>query len=272
MNNIDEIFDSLNKIKIDPNNPSKSFKDIQKHYFQIFTDLLTEFRRFELKQNTKLYRVRKNTEDLAFINPRELSYPPRHLTPHGRVNLKGKPYYYCSDKLFTSILELKPKENDYFTLSECILTKDLLLAVIGDTTRYNTIHNQSDVLKRFTERITPIITSPIESELEYLFTSILADCIFSDMNFNGIMYPSFYSKSNADNFALRTDIVDRYLLFINAKLFKVVKRINQHHIVIKCVAKTNKISLLGEFIWEGISGCQTHPIDFDKDITQIEEP
>lgn len=269
MNNIDEIFDSLKTIHVDIDNPSLAFKEIQRHYFQIFTDLLRQFKRFELKQNTRLFRVRKNVEGLAFIKPQELSFPPRHLTPLGRVNLRGKPYYYCSDKLFTSVLELKPEKNDYFTIAECVLTQDLLLAVIGDNPRYNTNGEQSDALKRFTERITPIITSPIKHELEYIFTATLADVIFSDMNFDGVMYPSFYSKSNSDNYALRTDDLSKKLFFLNARLYKVTEKINQHHVIIKCIAKTNKISLVGDFIWEGVRDCPTHPIDFDKDLRQL---
>jgi hypothetical protein len=269
MNNLDEVFTSLNSISIDKSDLSASFKTIQQHYFKIFQDLLSEFRQFELKQNTHLFRVRKNVQDLPFIKPDELSHPPRHLTNFGRVNLKNRPVFYCSDKLSTAILELKPEVGEYFTLAESILSENLLLAVLGDCDRYNTVGEQSDNLKLFYEKITPIITRPIKDQVEYLFTATLADVVFSDQKFKGIIYPSYYSKTNSDNFALRTDGLNQKLMFLNGTLMQVVDKKNEHHVTVKCIAKTNKIDVLGQFIWQKVNGCKTHPIHFDKDLSEI---
>jgi hypothetical protein len=266
VNRIEEVFTSLDSVQIDHSDLSASFKTIQRHYFKIFQDLLLEFKQFHLKKDTQLFRVRKNLGDLPFMYPDELSHPPAHLTNFGRVNLKNRPVFYCSDNLSTAILELKPEVNDYLTLAESKLSEDLLIAVIGDVKRYKTEGIQSSDLKTFYERITPIITRPIKSDVEYLFTATLADVIFSDEKFKGIMYPSYYSKTKADNFALRVDGLDQKLMLTKMTLLKITEKTSENKLIIKCISNSNSIDIKGQFIWKNVSSCDTHLIHFDDDL------
>lgn len=269
MNSIDEVFSSLNSISIDKADMSASFKTIQRHYFKIFQDLLSEFRQFKLDRNTHVFRVRKNQQDVLFTKPDELSHAPVDNTELGRVNLPRKPVFYCSDKLSTSILEVKPKIGDYLTLAESILSEDILLAVIGNCNRYNVVGDQSTDLKLFYDKITPIITRRVQDEKEYLFTAILADVVFSDLKFNGIIYPSCYSKTKSDNFAFRPSDLNQKLYFYSATLLQVVEWHNEFSITVKCIAKTNKLDSTKQFIWRKVHECKTHPIRFDMDPPDI---
>ncbi len=267
MKEIEAVFKSLNEFKVNPSDSSTSSKTIRLHYYKIFQNLLSQFKQFRLKNNTTLYRVRKNEGDLLFMYPDELSHPPVEKTKLGRVNLPIRPVLYCSDKQSTSILELKPVKNDYITIAESVLSEELLLAVIGDLNRYTTNGEQSPELKLFYEKITPIITRLINNDSEYLFTAELAEIVFTDPKFKGVIYPSYYSQTKADNFALLADGLDQKLALRKVTLMKVVEWKNAHNITTQCIASSNQINSEGKFIWKKIESCNSHSIHFDDDFS-----
>jgi hypothetical protein len=266
MNKIEEVFNSLNEFQVDTSDLSKSSKTIKLHYYKIFRDLLSEFKQFRLKKDSHLYRVRKNEGDKLFMYPDELSHPPANKTKLGRVNLPSRPVFYCSDKLSTSILELKPVENEYITVAESILSEELLLAVIGDLNRYKTEGKQSAELKLFYEKITPIITKLINKDADYLFTAELADLIFTDTKFKGIIYPSYYSNTKADNFALLAKGLDQKLALAKVTVMKITERKNEHNVTVKCIASSDQIDPEGQFIWKKVESCNSHSINFDNEL------
>lgn len=265
---IENILEQLSKIKIDKREPNTSFVEFRDLYLQIFNKY-QDIKKAEIKRGTDIFRVRKNYHDLPFSMISELSYPPKHLTYYGRMNVRKRPIYYCSDKATTSILEAKPNEKDHVTLIESTPLKDLLLIVLGNCNRYKITDNVTKELKLFYEKVTDFITEEIISgnEVEYLKTGILSTVLSTDDTYDGFIYPSIYSKQNSDNIAIKTNIADSLIQFKSARQFEVIKKKNPNNLIIKCIAKCEQISVKGAFIWEKVNDCNSHEISYDeKDI------
>jgi hypothetical protein len=254
----------LTEFEIDKLNIDASFKTVQKIYFEMFRYHLSQIKRCELKPNTSLFRVRKNISDKLFKEAKDLSYPPANMTPFGRVNLIGNPVYYCSDNSTTAILESKPEVGDFITLTESTLLKSIIVAVIGDNSRYDSLSTVGENLKLFYEMTARFTDSNVSDETEYLFSATLANVILSDKIYSGLLYPSIYSRSQADNIALSIDNLENILLFKKATQFEIIKKINDNHLVLKCKATTCKNSMIKTLLWSSVSNCNTHEIEFDK--------
>lgn len=262
MNSVENLVTRLSNIKIDKSNPNKSFKEIQKIYFEIFRHYKNDIRQTQLKAGSKLYRVRKNFNDLRFEEPQELFTPPSHLTYFGRCNLVRNPVYYCSDNSNTAILESKLKEGDCFTLIESTLLDDCKIVIAGNCSRYKSSTPESAM--PFNNIVTEYFNQEINDPLDYLPTSTLSDVLLSDQSVHGIMYPSIYSQKKGDNFALRNKDLNKKLMFEYVRQFKVIKLINKNNLMIKCIGKSDRISVTGNFLWEKVLNCENHEINFDN--------
>jgi hypothetical protein len=259
-----KILDSFLTTSVDYSDMNKSFKQMHNCIFEIFKIHITETRKVNLEIGSSLFRVRRNQGNLRFKNPNDLFPPPQHLTNFGRVNLKHCPVYYCSDNSTTSILESKLEEGDYFTLIENSLVKKIQLAVIGNCSRYKLPNVLTKKLSVFDERITEVIGKKIENADDYLLTATLGNTLMSDHNFQGLMYPSVFATEQSDNFALRTNILNELLMFKNVRMFHVSKKLNENSLIINCIAKSNDISVKGEFSWTKVENCNSHSIYLDK--------
>lgn len=270
MNEFDRLLETLQGMDIDRNNLNEIYKKIKRIYIEIFKHHLGEILQIELKQGQQLFRVRKNIHDLNFRALSELYSPPDHLTYFGRVNLKRRPIYYCSDNSNTAILESKPKKGEYLTEVKSIYISTGKLQVFGNCNRYKTEHIVSENLKKFYDLATELINRDVSHPDEYLFTASLSEVLLTDKSFDGIMYPSKYSKQRGDNLALRVENLKNKLLFNSARIYRVEEVISQNNVMIKCIGECSHLNAEGEFLWSQVSNCKTHEINFENTTPAME--
>ncbi len=271
MRNINEIISNLEKINTEVDDLNITFNEIKKFYLEIFNTPNSEIKQNIVKAGTSFFRARPIPKDLLFLSPKELSAPPKHLTNYGRLNLIRSPVYYCAESLTTSILEMKPEIEDCLTVTECISLKDILFAVLSNNSRYYDPNTVCENLQILYDHITPLINQKVAiTELKkYIYTATLSNVILSDKTIKGILYPSFYSNGNSDNFAIATDEVENTLQFIRVGHFAVTEKTNEFELKIKCIAKADKINPNGHFLWESVSDCKQHEIHFEKQIRTL---
>lgn len=92
---------------------------------------------YGLKYDRAYVRVRKVLNNKGFDKVSEIIYPPSHLTQVGRVNEKGEPFLYLSDRINVALSEVDAEEGDIFQLGAFELKEDssLCVAMIGEISK-----------------------------------------------------------------------------------------------------------------------------------------
>ncbi|MBN1253082.1 MAG: RES domain-containing protein [Bacteroidales bacterium] len=181
-------------------------------------------------------RVIEKNETIKEVD--KLSYPPeRCVKKYGRANLKNQSVFYGSFNFMTSIMEMKPDNNDLITISkwklknenEFLITCPMFLNQPTDGTYnerliklYNSFINE---LQRYPSSVADLIyeihkfyancfARKIESDNNqgYIFTALLADKIFNQFKdgiVEAILYPSTQENLRTKNIAIKKDLFDR---------------------------------------------------------------
>jgi len=199
----------------------------------------------------KLYRVRMDssmakTENISNVNT--FSFPPKEFCKfNGRANLKHKPVFYCTDDIFPSIKECKPKigEFGYISLWQVDADKDLSYATclpekLPSKNRWREygifhhnflIENHSKVDKKtlkYRLSLRDFITNRFMQENEpYSISSMLAHEYLYMNRTDILLYPSVQTLQDYTNFAIHPRVAENYLKCLKVLRFKITKDLGE---------------------------------------------
>jgi len=172
----------------------------------------------KIKPNSKqnyLYRARLLTEsdmvEKVLKSPDvELSAPPSHLAPSGRMNPRGISFFYGALEQDTAISEVRPYIGSYVVVGKFNLLRDIELidltsfehlSVMGSIfdPKIYLLTQRALFLKEFS-KIVSMPVHPHEIESEYLPTQIVAE--YLSKKFDGMIFSSSQSSKSNKNVVL----------------------------------------------------------------------
>ena len=145
-------------------------------------------------------------------NINDLWAPPPHVTRLGRVNREGSPVLYCC------------------------------------TSREVPNHVNEAVSNFLAEIFTRVV--PVGSEHEYKLSVAIAEKLFADDIFNGLLYPTVAMRANADNFALKLRYANDNLRFVKAEYAR-IDRVRDFAFDITWLDTATELAEDGAIQWKG---------------------
>lgn len=198
----------------------ESIKELLKPIFKGFVVNTPKF-----KPGLTLYRGRYCKTKPTNVS--DLTYPPKeYIKSNQRVNRASHPVFYCSTARAVPFFELDVKPIDRIVVSKWETTDELIVNNVGYTktcfsnlksNRENqrwgefkkeiNILETNDLVNEFlSQEFTKIV--PVGKEHLYKISIAIAEKLFSDDLFDGLLYPTISMKANADNLALKHRYVD----------------------------------------------------------------
>lgn len=249
---------SFKKIKSNDLSP-ESVKKLYNISFSLPID------RWPQKAGGTVYRGRiNNSDNKPFETKERISYN-KIVSRIGRANLIGKPVFYASSSLDTSIIETcidkvrkKERFNFFLTVGEWKIVSDLFVSIICHSDRalkagtdlkiaYEAIrkkHKNEKSQKDFRIWIHKMkfLSEQFEKknifdDNDYLFTAIYADLVFSNkdkkLHTDGIYYPSVAYRYKGFNVAFNVNLLDNQLIVLKKVYYYKCefKRVNKYPII-----------------------------------------
>jgi len=168
-------------------------------------------------------------------NIKDLWAPPPHITPLGRVNRERSPVLYCCTSREVPFFESQPKEGETVAIGRWITIGPLLVNHVGySEATFKTLasvrqkagwgphpakHLNEAVSVFLAEIFTRIVR--VGSEHEYKLSVAIAEKLFADYIFDGLLYPTVAMRGNADNFALKLRYANNNLQFLKAEYARI---------------------------------------------------
>lgn len=165
----------------------------------------------------------------------DLTYPPKeYIRSNQRVNRAGHPVFYCSTAREVLFFELDVKSKDKIVVSKWETTEELLVNNVGYTrTCFSNLKSNresqtwgeikkdinipetNNLVNGFlSQEFTKIV--PAGKEDLYKISIAIAEKLFSDDLFDGLLYPTIAMKANADNLAIKTQYIDEKRIVIKS--------------------------------------------------------
>ncbi len=213
---------------------SESIEQIKQLLIPVFRGYQVRAPRFP--PGLRLFRARLCDKP---TNIRELSYPPAHLVTLGRANRPGTPVLYCSAARGAVFFESRPPVGSTVAIVQWETTSPLLVNHVGYTREaFGTIGSGRtqagwsreaaeipalDGVEEIVEFLAKLFTRrvAIGEEGNYKLTVAVAEKLFADDLFGGLLYPAVAMRANADNFALKSQYADNHLRFVKAELARI---------------------------------------------------
>jgi len=166
-------------------------------------------------------------------NVSEITYPPKkYIRSDQRVNRAGHPVFYCSTSRSAVFFEVDAKPKDKIVVSKWETIEELLVNNVGYTKTcfFNLKSNResqtwgeikkevnipetNDLVNEFlSQEFTKIV--PAGKEYLYKISIAIAEKLFSDDLFDGLLYPTISMRANADNFALKPRYIEEKKIVI----------------------------------------------------------
>lgn len=197
-------------------------------------------------------------------NIKDLWAPPPHLTPLGRVNRVGSPVLYCCTSRDVPFFESRPREGETVAVARWITTAPLLVNHVGySIATLKTLasvrqhagwgprpanHPNEAVSNFLAEIFTRIV--PVGSEHEYKLSVAIAEKLFADDIFDGLLYPTVAMRANADNFALKLRYANDNLRFQKAEYAR-IERVRDFAFDITWLDTATELEEDGTIRWKG---------------------
>lgn len=174
-----------------------------------------------------LFRARELEEKPT--NTRELRQPPKECVCMNRANRDNNPIFYCCASDSTALIEIHAKPGMTIALSRWQTIKPLSVNNVGYTKDVFEKLNANRPTPSYGEIGVPLTEAnmivdrflndefteyvPRDKKLRYLYkrTVAIAERMFSDEIFDGLVYPSIAHKANGDNFAFKPCCIENKL-------------------------------------------------------------
>jgi hypothetical protein len=190
--------------------------------------------------------------------------PPPHITPMGRVNRAGNPIMYCCTSRQVPFFESRPAEGQTVTIGRWVTTAPMLVNHVGYTqSAFNALQSSrkqagwgpvpvnhlNEVVSDFlAETFTQII--PRGSEYRYKLSVAIAEKLFLDNIFDGLLYPTIAMRANADNFALKLRYANKHLQFQRAE-YALIEHVRDFAFDITILDTATQLGADGSICWKG---------------------
>lgn len=192
-------------------------------------------------------------------------YPPPDRAPLNRANQSGKPVLYCCASRETPFFELRPSVGACLAIALWETTAPMLVNHAGYThnsfERLGSARTESHNFRKssrpsihdeITETLAEIFTRPSPQEGDHLYhlTSIVADFLFGDDQFDGLLYPTIAMRANSDNIAVKPRYADNHLRFLKAEYIR-VDEVGDFSYRITILDTASGLDETGAILWRG---------------------
>ena len=201
----------------------------------------------------------------------ELSYPPAPLTPLGRVNRPGSPILYCCTSRSAPFFESRPEIGQTVAIVWWITTAPLHVNHVGYTASvFQTLGSNreqagwgpeparvpgEDINVQVAEFLAETFTRAVPKGSEYLYklSVAIAEKLFLDDMFDGLLYPTVQMRANADNFALKPRYADSHLQFLKAEFARIngIDAVREFTFGIDVLDTATELTPEGTIVWKG---------------------
>lgn len=233
----------------------------------------------EVRVGEFIYRAVKRKEKPN--TERDLSYPPAFIVENfGRANRPRRPIFYGSAGCHSTLLECTLVLGDRLAISKWRVKQPMYLAPAGYSLKYfknkfgisrwneiswanqylndplaQTPENQlvHDFLAR---EFTKNVDNPHHYKISAAFSELILDAISFEANgtaateLAGIIYPSVPNELNADNVALKPNIADSHLEFVNVQYVEIKKANQRPEYSCRGLDYASSLSDTGNIEWE----------------------
>jgi RES domain len=193
-----------------------------------------------------------------------LLYPPPHLTPLGRVNREGNPVMYCCTSREAPFFESHPTQGQTVAIARWITTAPLFVNHVGYAARtFNSLSSSrqqagwgpqpaSHLNEAVSEFLAEIFTRIVQdgSEYEYKLSVAIADKLFADEQFDGLLYPTIAMRANASNFALKLRYANMHLQFQRTEYAR-IEHVRDFAFDITWLDTATDLQADGKICWKG---------------------
>lgn len=211
-----------------------SIEEIKEALIPVFRGYAVTAPRFE--PGLEVFRARLMGKPQAL---HELHHPPVGIAPLGRVNREGVSVLYCATARDATFFELAPKVGDTLAIAKWATKAPLLVNHVGYTRGVfdelgsgrghaawgnRPVENPGGagndemnafLAESFAQRI------PMSERYRYKLTVAIAEKLFADDLFDGLIYPIIAMRGNADNVAIKPRYADSNLKFLRAEFAKI---------------------------------------------------
>lgn len=212
---------------------TKDIDSLKEILFPIFKGYIKSTPHFE--PGLILYRGIKCNKIPNNLN--NLKHPPKEKTKDSRVNRSGNPVFYCSTARGVPFFELDCIPGNTIAISKWKTVDKLLVNNVGYTDtcfsklnsnrnnpKYGEIKKETEVPTSnsliddfLTNEFTKVV--PVDQEYLYKISIAIAEKLFSDDLFDGLLYPTIPMRGNADNLAIKPRYLDENKLKIESVEF-----------------------------------------------------
>lgn len=218
-----------------------------------------------LNAGTPLYRARVIGKPTHI---RDVSYPPASLTPLGRVNREGAPVLYCSSAREGALFEVRPRSGETVVVVKWTTTEPMVVHQVGYST------NALNQLKSgrtpeswavFAEEpggaahaeITDFLATTFVRVIErdesaefYKLSAAIAEMLFAQDMFHGLLYPTVALSANSDNLAVKPSFADQHLSFVEAEFLQ-IQKVSDHAFEVLPLDLAQSLDTDGSIAWRG---------------------
>jgi hypothetical protein len=191
-----------------------------------------------LNAGTPLYRARVTGKPTHI---KDVSYPPASLTRLGRANREGAPVLYCSAAREGALFEVRPRVGETVVVAKWTTTAPMVVHQVGYSTNAINQLNSSRTPESwavFSEEpggaahaeITDFLATAFVRVIErdesaefYKLSAAIAEMLFAQDMFHGLLYPTIALAANSDNLAVKPSFADQHLAFVDAEFFQINK-------------------------------------------------
>ena len=219
---------------------------------------------------TGLIRARLNEKKIDYNNINQLWYPDWEKIniknhEYGRCNDKGESMFYCSTEFDSTVCELRPNAGELITIMNCkprfeklnIKVQPIGINYLQELTNgYNNVFKHHFIKQKFILNDIAI-NKRLDSFLNESFHEIIDEkdnwkykvsiaitkiLIHSNINYDGVLYPSISTNMKGANYALKPDFVDKNILVETIGMYEVIEAEKDKYYKIKLVKIPERIS------------------------------
>jgi hypothetical protein len=207
-----------------------------------------------------------------YSNVRDLGYPPRELVKEGRVNDRGVPAFYISERKETALAEIEAREGQLVQLAGFRIKVDspLRLAVFGEfanvekngymrfcgqdpnstiAQRLNAVPRRDALKRLYIDRFFAHILADADASANgYRFSRALAASIYSKIPADGIAYPSVKDRGGF-NIAVKAEPSDKSILNVCCMVVRMGKSREFGLVEYEIVKTVHGLDDKWNFIW-----------------------
>lgn len=225
----------------------------------------------ELARGSTFWRARK-IEDEKFTNVDDLDYPPADIAGFGRLNDKGRPFFYISADIETALAEVDPDNGQLVQLAGFKIKNEspLVVAVIGEYSNVqkngymhfvgkdpdktilnllNSLPRKEAIKKIYIDRFfAHVLRDENARSNNYQNSRSLSQAILSRNHAHGIAFPSVKDRGGF-NLGIKSESSDECFHNVSCVVAKVNAKREFGLIDYEIINSATHLDKSGDFVW-----------------------